>query len=182
LILLGLASHEAHLTILRENPFHNTCVVCGGLHSTGECPEAGILLPRLELVRYDIFIVVGFLEKLSREDKWRLIHNPFHLLDLVKLRKYLEVEFNVSVRGGGGGDNTNPVPNEALERIIDDFVFMCTFVGNDFLPHLPTLSIREGAIDLLISIYKKVLPGMGYVTENGMVNIFTAALFRTFLH
>ena len=42
LILLGLASHEAHLTILRENPFHNTCVVCGGLHSTGECPEAGI--------------------------------------------------------------------------------------------------------------------------------------------
>ena len=75
------------------------------------------------------------------------------------LREYLYLEFkNVKLPTGFKFD---------LERIVDDFVFLCFFVGNDFLPHLPSLSIREGALDALIFIYKNILPSLGGYLSNG---------------
>jgi 5'-3' exonuclease len=57
-----------------------------------------------------------------------------------------------------------------LERIIDDFVFFCFFIGNDFLPSLSALDISEGSLDFLIDFYKQCLPSMSnYITENGKI-------------
>jgi Xrn1 helical domain len=78
------------------------------------------------------------------------------------LREYLSVELDATGQ---------PFPFD-LERAIDDWVFLIFFVGNDFLPHLPSLEIREGAIDTLLTIWKDGLPRMGgYLTNHGSVEL-----------
>lgn len=58
-----------------------------------------------------------------------------------------------------------------IERVIDDFVFFCFFIGNDFLPSLSALDIGEGSLDCLIDMYKEQLPTMtDYITESGKIN------------
>ena len=42
------------------------------------------------------------------------------------------------------------------QRILLDYTYICFFLGNDFLPHLPSLKIRNGSLNELLIIYKKV--------------------------
>jgi len=96
--------------------------------------------------------------------------SDFQLLHLSVLREYLKIEFCTDY---GAAD---------LERVIDDFTFMTFLVGNDFLPHLNTLDIGEGAFDLLFQLYKQQRLGWGegmYLTESG--NISDAARLEAFL-
>jgi 5'-3' exonuclease len=58
-----------------------------------------------------------------------------------------------------------------LERIIDDFIFFCFFIGNDFLPSISALDIAEGSLDCLIDFYKLTLPTLDdYITKEGVIN------------
>jgi 5'-3' exoribonuclease 2 len=147
LIMLGLATHEAHFTILREE------VTFGG-NKKDSVSEARKMLNAES----------AGISSLHPEDEW-VYGKPLQCLHIDILREYLEYEFK-ALR------DTLPFHYD-LERIIDDFVFICFFVGNDFLPHLPSLDIRDGAIDFLIEVYKEMLPSMGrYVTSpGGVVNL-----------
>jgi 5'-3' exonuclease len=42
-------------------------------------------------------------------------------------------------------------------RIVNDFIFMCYFLGNDFLPHIPSLDIHQDGIESLIISYTETL-------------------------
>ena len=39
------------------------------------------------------------------------------------------------------------------DKIIDDYIFLCFFLGNDFMNHIPSLSLRYGGHDTIIEIY-----------------------------
>lgn len=70
------------------------------------------------------------------------------------MREYLDLEFN-SIR---------PVLafEYSAERVIDDFILLAVFCGNDFLPNLPDLHIHENGLERLFEVYKKVLPSLGW--------------------
>ncbi|KAL2315302.1 Protein kinase domain-containing protein [Schizosaccharomyces pombe] len=100
----------------------------------------------------------------SRNRSKELAHQKFYLLHLSLLREYLEFEFQEC--------RSTFTFKYDLEKILDDFILLAFFVGNDFLPHLPGLHINEGALALMFSIYKKVMPSAGgYINEKGVINM-----------
>ncbi|KAK9272249.1 hypothetical protein L1049_002620 [Liquidambar formosana] len=133
LIMLALATHEIHFSILRENVRKAPPMVRS---LKGKVGGKGV------------------------EDY--ILDLKFQFVNIWVLRDYLALDMIIP----------DPTIKADLERLIDDFVFMCLFVGNDFLPHVPSLEISEGAIDLLMTVYKKEFVRMGgYLTNSFEVNL-----------
>lgn len=52
-------------------------------------------------------------------------------------------------------------------KIVNDFIFMCYFLGNDFLPHIPSLNIHNNGIENLIINYSKTIKEL--ILENNKI-------------
>ncbi|KAL6451851.1 RAT1 5'-3' exoribonuclease 2 [Candida maltosa Xu316] len=134
LIFLGLATHEPHFRVLREDVFAT--------------PDKK-------------FTIRDQIEEATSGVK-KDVKKPFLWLHVNVLREYLQVELFIPRM-------TFPF---VLERAIDDWVFLCFFAGNDFLPHLPSLDVRDNGIDTLVQCWKQSLPYLkNYVTTDGKLNL-----------
>lgn len=128
LIMLAMATHEPHFSILRE-------------------------------------------DALIEQQHTKTATKPFKFLHIWLLREYLELDMKIE----------DPPKNCSieLERIIDDFIFICFFAGNDFLPHMPSLEVYEGAIDLLMTVYKKEFNKLGgYLVDVSRIGEKNAAFVK----
>ena len=147
--MLSLATHEPNFRVLREDVFFQA----GSATACRICGQEGHFAAQCTGTPMEK-------KQVPAQEK------PFIFLDVAILREYLEVELNVP----------QPFPF-SLEQAIDDWVLLIFFVGNDFLPHLPSLEIREGAIDTLLKIWRDELPRMGgYLTDNGELQMARAQI------
>ena len=148
LIMLSLIIHEPHFYIIRETlneKIYLKCEHCGKQgHTIDTCKQLNGYVP----ITYD---------EIMAYNKQEIDKIEFSLIKIPVIREYLSIEFNVLLKKH----------EYNFERIIDDFVLICFLVGNDFLPLLPSLKIREGAIDALIYLYKKIRPELNDYLTNG---------------
>ena len=147
LIMLGLSTHEPNFYILRE------AVQAQPANKDKACFKCG----QKGHMSYDCG---------KPEKPVKIVE--FQFVKISVLREYLQLEFK----------DCQPTKFQFdFERIVDDFVFLCFLVGNDFLPHLPSLQIREGALDAILVIYKNLLPRMtDYLANEGQLSLENADL------
>jgi 5'-3' exoribonuclease 2 len=180
LIMLALATHEVHFSVLREEVFPKNGghrVNGGQPNGSGWRPGGGTTAETARVAQIDTIMAAASVGDGPAGTSIRTRaelggKKPFHFLHISILREYLENEFLYDIEreiASAAADPQPDAPEEPivfdLENVIDDFVFLCFFVGNDFLPHLPTLDIREGAVDYLMEVYKTDLANVGYLTS-----------------
>ena len=119
--------------------------------------------PNFLLLREKMSVVMagrGRSKYRKKKDMLDYNENDFEILDLSALRQMLAIQFRKFADEGLLGAEFD------LSRVIDDFVFMCMLVGNDFLPHCPHLEIDNGALSLMMTNYVDLLPEWGgYLTR-----------------
>ncbi len=82
--------------------------------------------------------------------------NEFFCIDIGTIRGKLAEE----LRWEEGKYKFDPV------SAVNDFIFLCFMVGNDFLPHIPSIEIIERGIELILEVYRETGTAYGHVTRS----------------
>ena len=70
-------------------------------------------------------------------------HSEYVYLKIDDLKKHLISSFNIQRIVDG-------------KRLIDDYIFICFLLGNDFMNHIPSLNLRYGGHNILLDTYSKL--------------------------
>ena len=72
----------------------------------------------------------------------------FLYLSIDNLKKHLIEEIMIRM-------DEKFLSKEQKDKIINDYIFISFILGNDFIPHSPSIGIKNGGIDLLLDLYTR---------------------------
>jgi 5'-3' exonuclease len=82
-----------------------------------------------------------------------LLPNETYLLDIPEFSKIVSETMN---NGNSKGQNRTY-----------DYIFLCFFLGNDFMPHFPSINIRTGGVDKMLNAYKATIGDSNEILTDG---------------
>lgn len=74
--------------------------------------------------------------------------------------------------------------NLKKQSVIDDYIFLCFFLGNDFINHIPSINLRYNGYNLLIDTYKelqKEYSGYFYLIDRSLPNLISFTFLKEYL-
>ena len=125
---------------IRENPNLNENMILYGLDS--DLIMLSIFHTHLFKNGYIFREAPEFIKSAIELDNYEENKNEPYVLDIELLCNYILSEMNCKF---------------SEKRRVYDYVFLCFFLGNDFLPHFPALNIRTHGIPVLLDIYTENL-------------------------
>jgi 5'-3' exoribonuclease 2 len=54
-------------------------------------------------------------------------------------------------------NNGIELTEEQRHKRLYDYIFICFFLGNDFMPHFPSINIRTGGVHKMLNAYKATI-------------------------
>jgi len=78
------------------------------------------------------------------------IEESLNYVSIDKFREYLNYKIRKMI-GRNMYEQKNSISK--TKDFTDDFIFICYFLGNDFLPHLPSIDIKTGGLDFVMGCY-----------------------------
>lgn len=73
--------------------------------------------------------------------------NECYVIDIPELAKIITLDMN----------NGEPLTTQQQKNRIYDYIFLCFFLGNDFMPHFPSVNIRTNGVDKMLNAYKATI-------------------------
>lgn len=165
----GEGEHKI-MDYIRTHDLDNKNILIYGL-------DADLIMLSLATSRESVYLLREAIEFGSPQE------GKFLYMDIDQLKCNIIMDFKERFYINSESVHTDKIlSNEFFVNLIDDYIFICFLLGNDFLPHILSLDIRYSGLDLIMDTYIKTYVGVktNLITDNKINTYFLKIFLKTF--